>query len=101
MTETNQDKEQVTPETAGNQENRATKSRAPSVDRADLMTKLEQIDKKLKCGEENRQEKKELRHNKSEYLDNYFVLASSTEERLQQMADKVNTTDGEREKHIK
>ena len=42
-----------------------------------------------------------MRHNKSEYLDNYFVLASSTEERLQQMADKVNTTDGEREKHIK
>ena len=66
------------------------------------MTKLEQIDKKLKFGEENSQElKKELRHNKSEYLDNYFVLAKSTEEKLQRKADKVDVTDKEREKHIK
>ena len=42
-----------------------------------------------------------MRHNKSENLDNYFVLARSTEEKLQQMSDKVNTTDKEREKHIK
>ena len=64
-TETNQDKEQVTQETVGNQEKRATESRAPSVELGDLMTKLEQIDKKLKCSDEEYQElKKELRHNK-------------------------------------
>ena len=62
------------------------------------MTKLEQINKKLKCGEEV---KKELRHNKSEYLYNYFALAMATEEKLQQMADKKDTTDKEREKDIK
>ena len=66
------------------------------------MTKMEQIDKKLKSGEEDRQElKKELRQNISEYLDNYFVLARSTEGKLQQMAEKVDTTDKKREKHIK
>ena len=44
------------------------------------MTKLEQIDKKIECGEEDRQElKKELRHNESENLDNYFVLATRTQ----------------------
>ena len=47
-TETNQDKEQVTQETVGNQEKRATESRASSVELGDLMKKLEQIDKKLK-----------------------------------------------------
>ena len=67
-----------------------------------MLTKLEQIDKKLKCGEEDRQElKKELRHNKSEYLDNYFFLARATKEKLQQIADKKDTTDMEREKDIK
>ena len=47
-TETNQDKEQVTQKTVGNQEKRVTKSRASSVALGDLMTKFEQIDKKLK-----------------------------------------------------
>ena len=48
------------------------------------MTKLNVIDKKLKCSEEDRQElKKEIRPNKNENLDNYYVLARATEEKLQ------------------
>ena len=67
-----------------------------------MITKLEQIDKKLKCSEDDRQEpKKEVRHNKNEIPDNYFFLARATEEKLQQMAGKIETTDKEREKHIK
>ena len=101
-TETKQDKEQVTQGTVSNQDKRAIELKVPSVELADLMTKLEQIDKKQKRGDEDRQElKKELRHNKSENLDNYFVLARSTEEKLQQKADKVDITDKERLKHIK
>ena len=93
-TETNQDKEQVTQEAVGNQEKRATESRAPSVELGDLLTKLEQIDKKLKCSDEEYQElKKELRHNKNENLDNYYILARATEEKLKQMTKKVETTD--------
>ena len=45
--------------------------------------------------------KKELRYNKHEYLDSYFNLAKATEVKLQQMSDKVDTTDGERDKNIK
>ena len=56
----------------------------------------------MKCSEEDRQElKKEIRHNKNESLDNYYVLARATEKKLQRMSDKVETTDKEREKHIK
>ena len=77
-------------------------SKATSLELGDLMAKLEQIDKKLKCSEEDRQElEKEVRHNKNENLYNYFVLARATEEKLQQMADKVEKTDKEREKQIK
>ena len=77
-------------------------SKTPSLELGDLWTKLEQIDKKLKCSEEDHQElKKEIRHNKNENLDNYYVLMRATEEKLKQMADKVETTDKEREKHIK
>ena len=66
------------------------------------MAELEQIDKKLKCSEEDRQEqKREVRHIKNENLDNYYVLARATEEKLQQMADKVETNNKEREKHTK
>ena len=66
------------------------------------MAELEQIDKKLKCSEEDRQElKKEVPHIKNENLDNYYVLARATGEKLQQMADKVETNNKEREKHIK
>ena len=101
-TKSNQEKEQVTEGTAGQQNERAKESKVPLVELGDLMTRVEQVDKKLKCGEEDRQElEKEFRHNKSEYLDNYFVLAKATEEKLQQMADAVDTTDKEREKHIK
>ena len=66
------------------------------------MAKLEQIDKKLKCSEEDRQElKKEIRHNKIENLNNNYVLARATEEKLLQMAEKVEMTDKKQEKHIK
>ena len=66
------------------------------------MEKLDQIDKKLKHSEEDRDViRKELRNNKLDYLDSYFNLAKATEERLQQMSDKVDTTDEERDKNIK
>ena len=42
-----------------------------------------------------------MRYNKHENLDNYFNLARATEEKNQQMSDKVNATDEEREKNIK
>ena len=68
----------------------------------DLMTKLNQIDKKLKYSEEDRDLiRKELKHNKHEYLDSYFNLAKATDERLQQMSDKVDATNEERDKNIK
>ena len=66
------------------------------------MAKLEQIDKKLKRSEEDRQMlKKEIRYNKNENMDNCFNLARATEEKLQQMSEKVDATDKERDKHIK
>ena len=66
------------------------------------MAKLDQIDKKLKCSEEDREViRKEIRYNKNEYLDNYFNLARTTKEKLQQMSDKVEATDKDREKNIK
>ena len=66
------------------------------------MAKLVQIDKQLKCSEEDRQLlKKEIRYNKHESLDHCFNLAKATEERLQQMSDKLEATDKVREKNIK
>ena len=60
---------------------------------SDLMAKLEQIDRQLKCSEEDRQLlEKEIRYNKHESLDHCFNLARATEERLQQMSDKVEAT---------
>ena len=68
----------------------------------DLMAKFDQIDKKLKCSEEDREvKKKEIRYSKNEYLDNYFNLARATEEKLQQMSDNVEATGKDREKNIK
>ena len=68
----------------------------------DLMTKLNQIDKRLKYSEEDRDLiKKELKYNKHEYLDSYFNLAKATDERLQQMSNKVDATNEERDKNIK
>ena len=65
------------------------------------MAKLDQLDRRLKCSEEDREViKKELRYNKHEYLDNYFNLAKVTEEKLQQMSDKVEATEKDREENI-
>ena len=95
-TEANQDEEQVTHGATAYQE------KTISLELGDLMAKLEQIDKKLKYSEEDRQDlKKEIRHNENENLDNCFNLARATEEKLQQMSDKVEATDKEREKLIK
>ena len=80
----------------------ANQEKTTSLELGDLMAKLEKIDKKLKYSEEDRQMlKKEIRYNKSESLDNCFNLARATEEKLQQMSDKVKATDKEREKNIK
>ena len=66
------------------------------------MAKLDQIDKTLKYSEDDRLViKKEIRNNKNENLDNYFNLARATEEKLQQISDKVEATDKQREKNIK
>ena len=46
-------------------------------------------------------QKNEIRYNKNENIDNYFKLARATEEKLQQLSDKVEATDKEREKDIK
>ena len=65
------------------------------------MLQLEQIDKKLSSGKVDREEKKrEVRYNKNDNLDNY-ILARAAEEKLQKMAERVETTDKEREKFIK
>ena len=96
-----QNEDQIRPGTAAN--NRATTDHEKTtLELGDLMAKLDQIDKKLKHSEEDRDViRKELRNNKHEYLDSYFNLAKATEERLQQMSDKADTTDEERDKNIK
>ena len=73
----------------------ANHKKTTSLELGDLMAELEQINKKLKCSE------KEIRYNKNENLDNCFDLARAIEEKLQQMSDKVEATDREREKHIR
>ena len=100
-TDTDQSEDQVRSGAAAN--NRATADHETStLELGDLMANLDQVDKKLKHSEEDREViKKELRYNKHEYLDNYFNLARATEEKIQQMSDKVNATDEEREKNIK
>ncbi|XP_063725751.1 uncharacterized protein LOC134853671 [Symsagittifera roscoffensis] len=100
--ETRNDKEEATQEATSSQDKRADGSKTTSVELGDLKTKLNKKDKKLKCSEEDRQElKKEIRHNKNENLESYYVLAKATEEKLQQMSDEVETTDKERGKYIK
>ena len=95
-TETNQD------EAAANNRATADHETTTSLELGDLMAKRDQIDKRLKHSEESREViKKEIRYNKHEYLDNNFNLAKATEEKLQQMSDKVDATDGERGKNIK
>ena len=55
------------------------------------------MDKVFKYGEEDREElKKEVRCNKNENLDNYyFTMATAPEEKLLQMAERVDQTDKE------
>ena len=73
-----------------------------TIELGDLMAKLNQIDKKLKHSEEDREViRKELRYNKHEYLDSYFNLAKATDERLKEMSDKAEATNEEPEKNIK
>ena len=101
-TEANQDDDQVKHGAAANNMAKADNETTTPLELGDLMAKLDQIDKKLKHSEEEREViKKKLRYNKHEYLDNYFNLARATEEKLQQMSDKVEATDGERDKNIK
>ena len=45
--------------------------------------------------------RKEFQHNKNEKLDNYLTLARASEVKLQQMAERVETTAMERENFIK
>ena len=62
-TEAKQDEEQVTQEATTNQDKQTRESITVSLELelGDLMAKFEQIDKKLKCSEEDRQElKKEV-----------------------------------------
>ena len=82
-TESKQDEEQVTQGATANQVKQSMESKTTSIELGDLMAKLEKIGKKLKSSEENRQElKKEVQHKKNENLDNYYVLARATEEKL-------------------
>ena len=100
-TDTDQNEDQIRPGTATN--NRTTTDHGTAtLELGDLMAKLDQIDKKLKHSEEDRDViRREIRNNKHEYLDSYFNLARATEERLQQMSDKVDTTDEKRDKNIR
>ena len=101
-TEANQDDDQVKQRAAANNMAKADHETTTPLDLGDLMAKIDQIDKKLKHSAEDREViKKELRYNKHRYLDNYFNLARATEEKLQQMSDKVEATDGERDKNNK
>ena len=100
--EADQDDDQVKRGAAANSMAKADHETTTSLELGDLMAKLDQIGKKLKHSEEDREViKKELRYNKHEFLDNYFNLARAKEEKLQQMSDKVEATDGERDKNIK
>ena len=107
-TEANQNDDQVefgataNHEATANNGATASQEKTNSLELGDLMAKLQQIDKKLKCSEEDRQMlKKEIRYKKNESLDNCFNLARTTEEKLQQMSDKVEAIDKESEKNIK
>ena len=101
-TEANQDDDQVKQGAAANNMAKVDHETTTPLELGDLMAKLDQIDKKLKHSEEEREvKKKELRYNKHEYRDNYFNLARATEEKLQQRSEKVEATDGERDKNIK
>ena len=100
-TETDQNEDQKKPGPATDYRT-TTDHGTTNLELSDLMAKLDQIDEKLKHSEEDRNVIiKEMKNNKHEYLDNYFHLVRATEEKLQQMSDKVETTDGERDKNIR
>ena len=101
ITEANRDDDQAKHGATASHEAAADHETTTSLELGDLMAKLDQIDKRLKCSEEDREViKKELRYNKHEYLDSYFNLAKATEDKLQQMTEKVEATDKEREENI-
>ena len=111
-TDTDQNEDQIRPGTATNNsttcpnncpDNRTTTDHGTAtLELGDLMAKLDQIDEKLKHSEDDRDViRKEIRNNKHDYLDSYFHLARATEEKLQQMSDKIDTTDEERDKNIR
>ena len=54
--ETNQGKDQTMEGAVGQQNGQATESKLPLVELEDMMSELDQVDKKLKCSEEDRQE---------------------------------------------
>ena len=100
-TEANPREEQTRAEATAEEKPTADHEEA-TLELGDLMAKLNQIDKKLKHSEEDREViRKELRYNKNECLDSYFNLAKATEERLKEMSDNVETTNEERDKNIK
>ena len=100
-TEANPREEQTKAEATAEERPTADHEEA-TLELGDLMAKLNQIDKKLKHSEEDREViRKELRYNKHEYLDSYFNLAKATDERLKEMTDKVEATNKEREGNIK
>ena len=71
----------------------SAESKIPPVEMGNLMRNLEQRHKRLKCGEEDLEElKREVRYNKNENLDNYFNIARATGKKLQQKAERVETT---------
>ena len=100
-TEANPREEQTKAEATAEERPTADHEEA-TLELGDLKAKLNQIDKKLKHSEEDREViRKELRYNKHEYLDSYFNLAKATDERLKEMTDKVEATNKERERNIK
>ena len=100
-TEANQDDDQIKQGTATSKRATPNHETTTPLELGDLMAKLDQIDKKLKDSKEDREViMKQLRYNKHEYLDKYFNLARATEENLQQMSNKVEATDEDRDKNI-
>ena len=97
-TEANRDDDQAKYRATASHGAAADHEATTSLELGNLMAK---IDRRLKCSEEDREViKKELRYNKHEYLDSYFNLAKATEEKLQQLSDKVEATDKDREENI-
>ena len=69
--------------TAVSPDDRTMETIKTSMELGDLMTKLIEIDKKLKCSEEDRLElKREIRHNQNENLVNYYCKERATEDKI-------------------